>query len=176
MNQFDHLQQRLRELREDFDSSFARPWAEERQEANTILCFTVAGHSFAAPLAELQSISKAGRVVQVPSRSPALVGLTVVRAKLMPVFSLTSLLGVPGSPSETCWLAVLRGRMPAAIAADALVGYAERSSASEAPEGGAPRSVRGSVRHGGQLYALLDCAGIYDAVTQEPGTMRDQTT
>lgn len=166
MKRTDLLDERLLELREAFDSSFARPWAAERAEPNAILCFTVAGHRFAAPLAELQSIAKAGPIVPVPSRSSALLGLTVVRARLMPVFSLTTLLGLPGSGSDMCWLVVLRGRFAAAVPVDALVGYADRASVSDVPAGSGPRFVRGAVRHGEEMHALLDAAGIYDALTR----------
>ena len=164
------LEQRLRQLREDFDNSFARPWAPRSADPTAVLCFTAGGHRFAAPLTELQSISKAGPIVPVPSGASALLGLTVLRARLMPVYSLVTLLGIAASPAELCWLAILRGRRPAALALDTLVGYAEAGP----PVGHfSPDSypfARGPVRHGDHLHMLLDCAGLYDAITRNPLT------
>lgn len=174
-NPVDPSEQRLRQLRDAFDSSFARPWMPARAEPNAILCFTVGAHSFAAPLTELQSIAKAGPIIHVPSRSPALLGLTVVRAKLMPVYSLAALLDVSAAPPEICWLAILRGRLPAALALDSLDGYADRQSVLASAGGATPQLVKGSVRYRERLHALLDCAGIYDAITRDAASLiKDQ--
>lgn len=174
MKPADFLEQRLHRLREDFDSSFARPWEPARMASNTILCFTVGGHRFAAQLRQLQSIARAGPVVRVPSRSPALLGLTVLRARLMPLYSLMTLLEMPGAAAETCWLAVLRGNRPAALAIDALAGYADPETGSAPAEGAMPRFAEGLVRCRDQVHALLDCAGIFDAITRDPLTSRNE--
>jgi len=94
MKTADSLEQRLRQLREDFDNSFGRPWEPKAVEPNAILCFIVGGHRFAVPLAELQNIRSAGAIVSGPSGSTALLGLTVLRARMLPVFSLMSLLSI----------------------------------------------------------------------------------
>ncbi|HEX3660398.1 MAG TPA: chemotaxis protein CheW [Acidobacteriaceae bacterium] len=169
MKAADSLEQRLRQLREDFDSSFARPWEPKAAEPNALLCFTASGHRFAAALTELQAISKAGPVVPVPSGAPALLGLTVLRAKLMPVYSLPMLLGLAaGAPAEICWLAVLRGRRPAALALDTLAGFADPQPAGDASPEGIYPFAKGPVRHGDHLHVLLDCSGLYDAITHDP--------
>lgn len=164
------LEQRLERLRQDFDSSFARPWAPARIESNTVLCFTVAEHRLAAPLTELHSIARAGPLVPVPSRSPALLGLTVLRARILPVYSLMVLLEIPAAPTELCWLAVLRGYRPAALAIDALAGYADDQMVSQTSEGTMPRFAKGLVHCGDQLHVLLDCAAICEAITRDPFT------
>lgn len=167
----DSLEQRLRQLREEFDSSFARPWQPKAAESNAVLCFTAGGHRFAAPVAELQGISKAGPITPVPSDVPALLGLTVLRARLMPVYSLVTLLDVAAAaPSEVCWLAVLRGRRPAALALDTVAGYAETQVADNVAAGTLPPFAKGPVRQGNHWHILLDCAGLYDAITRTPFT------
>lgn len=157
---------RLEELRREFDASFARPWTGDRWEPNSILCFTAEGSPFAVPLAGLERLAKAGEVAPVPSRSPALLGLTVVQARLMPVYSLARLIHMPPAAAPPAWLAVLRGPLPAALAVDALTGYTDSSSVTAAAQGSAPPFVTGSVAHQGRLHALLDCAALYEAITR----------
>lgn len=161
----DRLARRLRVLREEFDRSFARPFAPAQQRQNEILCFTAEGARFAAPSASLELLAKAGAIVPVPSRAPGLLGITVIRARLMPVYSLARLTGRAAQASNPFWIAVLRGPAPAAVAIDALEGYAERESVAEA--GADPEHyTAGSVRHQDQLYALLDCERLVGAITQ----------
>ena len=164
----DPLQQRLQQLRDEFDAGFARPVAPGQIERQAVLCFTADNITCAALLTELDSIAKAGPLVPVPSHSPALLGVTAVRARLMPVFSVAALLQQPAAKTQVCWLAILRGRLPAALALDALAGYADHGSIDRQAAGHGPLFVRGSVRHGKELYALLDCTGIYDAITRGP--------
>lgn len=163
------LEQRLRQLREDFDSSFARPWEPREPEPNAVLCFSAGGHRFAAALAELQNIGKAGAILPLPSRSPALLGLTVFRARMLPVFSLLKLLNVhPLVPAEICWLLLLRGRRSAAVAVDALDGFAESQFAGDACGEKMYPFAKGPVRHRDHLHVLLDCAALCAAVTRDP--------
>ncbi|HEX4065503.1 MAG TPA: chemotaxis protein CheW [Acidobacteriaceae bacterium] len=173
----DSMDQRLRQLREEFDSGFARPWESQRADKNITLCFIAAGQRLAAPLTQLRSIAKAGPIVPMPSQAPALLGLTVLRAKLMPVFSLAVLLEVPATLAEVCWLAVLSGRRSAALAVDSLVGYADQEPVQGTPAGVMPPHTNGFVPYGDQLHALLDCTGIYDRITQDrPTPTKDQDT
>lgn len=157
---------RLEELRREFDSSFARPWRQQATHASTILRFTAQGLRFAAPLADLESLARAGDIVPVPARAAGLLGLTVVRARLMPVYSLARLTDLREAATQPVWLAVLRGAAPAALALDSLDGYADESTISAVPEGSAPRFVRGSVGTGQDLRPLLDCATLYRALTR----------
>lgn len=160
----DRLALRLSELRQEFDRGFARPIAAERRKPSEVLCFTAEGARFAVALTELQALAKAGTIVQVPSRSPALLGLTVVRARLMPVYSVAQLTGSSRQAANTSWLGVLRGTAAAALAIDSVEGYADRETASEAGASDI-RYVMGAVRHQNQLYALLDGERLYAAVT-----------
>ena len=114
------LERRLRDLRNEFDSSFARPWTPSRAQTEAILCFTAQGGKFAVPLSALQSVARAAAIIPVPSQAPALLGITVLRAKLIGVFAVAALLEMPPANSEVSWLAVLRGPRPAALALDSL--------------------------------------------------------
>lgn len=173
------LERRLRELRNEFDSSFARPWTAPRVQAGAILCFTAQGGKFATPLTALQSVSRAGSIVAVPSQAPALLGITLLRGKLMPVFSLAALLNMPTGNSELCWLAVLRGPRPAALAVDSLAGYADPESMRKTDTAAPLPFITASVRLQDEMFALLDCDRLYEVITRDPAgpaTEQDQTS
>ncbi len=176
---FDRLEHRLHDLREEFDSSFARAWGPGRTHGNAILCFTAQGGKFAAPLTALQSVARAAAIVPVPSRNPALLGITVLRARLMPVFSVPAVLGLPSAGLDVSWLAVLRGPRPAALALETLAGYADPESILSMGTSAPLRLVTGSVRFQEQMHALLDCEQLYEAITRDPATSeteQDQTS
>jgi purine-binding chemotaxis protein CheW len=160
------LVDRLAQLREEFDSSFAQPWKPADQRTESVLCFTSDAGKFAIPVSALLSITRVGSIVPIPSRAAAFLGLTVVRARLMPVYSVARFTGGAGHASEPHWLALLRGSHPAAIAIESLDGYADRGSIEALAEGAAPQFIKGMVRRSGVLYALLDCAKLYDNITR----------
>jgi chemotaxis signal transduction protein len=161
----DPLQQRLQQLRHEFDSAFARPVVERVADADTLVCFTADGGRFAIRSTGLQAFTRAGSIVPVPSRAPALVGLTVVRARLVPVYSLGRLMDASSIAVNPSWLAVLRGAEAVALGLDSLDGYAEQNAVAQEAGGASPRFAAGSVRHGNQLYALLDSQQLYEAIT-----------
>jgi chemotaxis signal transduction protein len=173
------LERRLHELREEFDSSFARPWTAPPAQAGAIVCFTAQGGKFAAPLAALQSVARAGAIVPVPSQAPALLGITVLRARLMPVFSVAALLAMPPANSETCWLAVLRGPRAAALALDSLAGYADPESIRKTDTDAPLRFITAAVSLHDEVFALLDCERLYEIITRDPAsseTEQDHTS
>jgi chemotaxis signal transduction protein len=165
------ISQRIVELRHEFDSSFSRPWQSEQVERDSILCFTAEGRRFAAPLTGLQGLAKAGTILPLPSRSPALLGLSVVRARILPVYSIARLMGAPARATEAVWLAVLRGRESVGVALDTLDGYANQLMVSTSAEGHMSRLVAGSVAHLEELYGLLDCKKLYEAITSPQASL-----
>lgn len=173
------LERRLRALRSEFDSSFARPWTPSRAQTEAILCFTAQGGKFAAPLTTLQSVARAGAIVPVPSQASALLGITVLRAKLLPVFSVAALLGMPSANSEVSWLAVLRGPRAAALALDSLAGYADAESIRKTDAAASLPFVTASVRLQEEMFAVLDCERLYEEITRDPAgseTEQDPTS
>lgn len=164
----DRVVARLEELRSEFDSSFSRPLVAESAEPNRVLCFTAENGRFAVPLTGLQAVARAGTIVPLPSRAPGMLGLTVVRAKLVPVYSLAGLMKMPAAASEHAWVALLRGTQPVALALESLAGYADRRSASQVAGAAAPRFVSGTVQLEDHLYSLLHCDELYEAITRYP--------
>jgi chemotaxis signal transduction protein len=162
----DSIKSRLHKLRDEFDSNFARPWAPERQAGESLFCFTADDGRFAIPLTALQALVKAGPIVPVPSRAFGLLGLTVVRAKVLPVYSIGRFTGGAPRGAAPPWLASLRGPSPAALAIDSLDGYTQSDSLADSAAGPAGPFIQGIVQHNGYFYALLDCVTLYDTITQ----------
>lgn len=159
----DQLARRVAQLREDFDTSFARPWSSAARQANSILCFTADGARFAVALHGLQALSKAGPIVPVPSRAQALLGLTVLRAQVLPVYSLGGLTRSAAAGGACRWLALLRGASPVALALESLEGYADEGQMESAA---GMDFVTGMVQQKEHLYALVDAGALYAAITQ----------
>jgi len=174
------LERRLRHLHNEFDSSFARPWTPPRAQTEAYLCFTAQGGNFAAPLSALSSVARAGAIVPVPSQASTLLGITVLRAKIMPVFSLAALLETPpAANSEVSWLAVLRGPRPAALALDSLAGYGDPASIHKADTAAPLPFITASVSLHEEMFALLDCERLYEVITRDPagtGTEQEPTS
>lgn len=162
----DRLAQRLAQLRDEFDSSFARPWGGGERQANSLLCFTADGFRFAMALPELQVLSKAGPIVPVPSRSHGLLGLTVLRAQVLPVYSIGRLTHSSGAAGACRWLAVLRGPSPVALSLASLEGYAGDPQGERTPVEAGWRFVSGMVKQNESLYAVVDSGALYAAITQ----------
>lgn len=158
------LQRRLERLRREFDASFAEPLTEVDSGIGSLLCFTAGGARFAIPMLGLQSVTRCAAITAVPARSPALLGLTVVRAQIVPVYSLVHLTGIGDMVGACHWLALLRGAIPIALAVDALEGYAV-DTALESTTGDASGLVSGIVRHGTELFAALRAAELYERIT-----------
>jgi hypothetical protein len=87
-----------------FDATFAAPADTEVEEAESLLGIRVAGDPYAIPVGDIVGLAASGRIVPVPSRAPALLGLAGVRGRALPVYSLATLLGYPHAGEPVPWL------------------------------------------------------------------------
>jgi chemotaxis signal transduction protein len=105
------------------------PWLPEppargAPDAVDILAIRVAGQPLALRMAQVGGVlvlSDHRRVVRVPAADPALLGVVAIRGVVMPIFSLSALLGLPG-PRTHRWFTWVEGRNPVAYAFDAVDG------------------------------------------------------
>jgi chemotaxis signal transduction protein len=109
---------RVAELRRAFDLGFAAPPKTEREELENLLAIHVAGERFALRVSELAGLQPQQRIVPLPGARAGLLGLAGVRGRLVPVYSLASLLGYAAQDQqqETRWLAVCGSEQPVALA------------------------------------------------------------
>lgn len=95
-------------LRAEFDNAFARAADATHPAADGFLHVRVGGDGYALRVLEFEEITRAARVVPLPSSDPAFVGLTSLRGAMVPVFSPAVLLGYPSPAVPGSWLARCR--------------------------------------------------------------------
>lgn len=110
-------------LRREFDAAFAAPPRPADRDLVNLLGVPIAKHAYALRVHDLIRLEVARRIVPVPGRSPALLGLAGLRGQLVPVFSLTVLLGHPRDAQAPRWFAVHGGDAPVALALEACSGF-----------------------------------------------------
>lgn len=148
-------------LREAFDRRFAAPASYVAEAPVNLLGLRVGGETFALPLDALSGLHALRRLVPLPGCDGALLGLTGVRGRLVPVFSLASLLNRPPEPAVS-WLVLVGQDEPVALAFSELEGHFQlprelliRAHAERSP--GAPSMLLpdGSARQLIDLAALI---------------------
>ncbi len=103
------------EYRRAFDQSFALEQVLQNQVYVNVLMMSIADNPFVVRLSEISCVSKCPKIVPVPSKSPALIGLAGIRSELLPVYSTAELLGCPRE-DEVRWLLIAGKQSPIALA------------------------------------------------------------
>ena len=106
---------RVRELKDAFDRTFASPAAgpEHREEFLIVRADT---GNYAFQLNSLAGLVKDRKIVSLPMRVAGLLGLAGFQGRMVPVFSLASLLGYGSETGPASWLAVCKAEETVALA------------------------------------------------------------
>lgn len=164
----------LARLRQEFDSGFAEPVRTGEERLDQLLCFSAGGAGFAIPLSGLQSVVRCTALTPIAARAPALLGLSVVRAQIVAVYSLARLTGIGSQTIDSHWLLLLHGPGPVALALDSLDGYVLETAMQPAAGQAASPLIAGLIKHHGKIYAAVDAAQIYNAMARmDAGNERD---
>jgi purine-binding chemotaxis protein CheW len=172
---------RVAELREAFDRSFAVPVAQSAETGQTFLILGVGTARYAAALDGLLGIEHGRKIVPLPVRAAGLLGLAGFRGQLAPVFSLASLLGRPDGPERPAWMAFCKGPTPVAIAFDRFEGSVlvpSRDIYGAEPDASASRPGRRRVRLGSGTLSVVDVPSVVEAARRSldgRGSMRVPT-
>jgi len=162
------IEQRVSDLRRDFDQSFSRAAGAERPSQLDFLAVVVAGDSYAIRLSEVHSLHADRKLVPAPSLLPELLGVCGFRSELTPVYDLAQLLGY-GADLGARWLVVAQNASPIAFAFgafDSLLRVPLASvSAPEAAASNAP-ALGGAVRDQGLTRPLLHLPSLVEAIAQ----------
>jgi chemotaxis signal transduction protein len=118
----------LDQLREEFDSSFARPHPEPVDDLEAFVTIQVGARPYALRVAELGGIHVDVPITRVPSRNPAAIGLCGIQGTGIAVFDLAQLLLEPKTSDSLRWMALSAGRDPIAFAFSQFEGYAQASA------------------------------------------------
>ncbi len=156
---------RLTALRQDFDQVFAAPYAVQAEEHESLITLRMGGDRYALSVREITSVAVAGKLVALPSRSPGLLGLTGIRGAVVPVYSLSVLLGYPKAAETVRWLALCGAKEPLAFALGDFEGYVRvPNSAFHAPDREARKHVHRFAQAGEVIRAIVNVSSLISEI------------
>jgi chemotaxis signal transduction protein len=149
------LELRLRELRQNFDQGFAAPALGADAPREDLLAIRVGSDPYVLRSSDIGAIAADRPLTRLPSDSPALLGIVGVRANVVAVFDLATLLGLPRADNAR-WIALARGSS-AAFAFAAFEGQLRLPRELIAyAEAGAHPALRFVARSGGGSRPLIE--------------------
>jgi chemotaxis signal transduction protein len=156
------MNDRVRDLRREFDASFAAPPRSEERLFEDYLAIRIAGDPYAIRLADVAALAARPSVAPLPSRRPECLGLVGHKGALAALYSLPALLGADAGTSTPRWMAVLRAGAGLALAFDGYEGCARVALTDLASLGEAAkrRHVARAARHAGATRLIIDIASI----------------
>lgn len=151
-------------MRSEFDAAFAKPVREAAQPTEDLIGFRVRGSAYCMRLGEMDGVTAAESVVRLPTRASALLGLTNIRGVMVPIYSLSILLGFAAASEPARWLAVCGGRDPLALS----LGMFDAHLRVKSEEIHAAQERRAHVhqfaRIGGVVREIVDVASVIAAI------------
>lgn len=154
----------LAAMREAFDAAFARARDITQRPSTDLLEVRIGGRPYALLMTELAAVRPTASLTRVPTSAFALIGLTQVGLRLVPVYDLRLLLGHEADTPPGCFV-VTAGEPAVAMAVDAYERHQrvpnDRVSVGDAREAGtmvngAVVDVDGSPRPIVSLHAVLE--------------------
>lgn len=178
-------------LRQQFDDTFAEPWAIAPKPQIRYLGVRCGLRSLVIEVAQLQAFHPRGEIVPLPTSLPQLLGLSSVEGKLYPCFSLAELLSWDAQPAK--WLLLCR-QAPVALAVDEVLGLClvdaqsqndlgdtsvDGAGGSESPgrrklsmEGRGDSPITGRIQHEGTELSVLSIPVVLDLLRELIGEER----
>lgn len=138
-------------LRRAFDEGFAAP-PTEAQATEDFLAVRLGGDPHAIRVTDLARVTAAPKIVPLPSRSAAIVGLASVRGALVVVHSLARVLGYADVEAPS-WIALAGGADALGLGIDSLEGFLRR-----------PRGAERVLEAGGVTYAIVDVRAVVETI------------
>ena len=118
------VSEKVAELRRVFDEAWALPFPESAEEqGDNLLAIRIAGDAYAIKVSEITGLATGRKVVPVPGPIPELLGLAGIRGTLVPVYSLSALLGYGSDGDLPRWLALCGTEECFALAFHEFEGY-----------------------------------------------------
>jgi chemotaxis signal transduction protein len=154
-------------LRRAFDSAFASPFPERREDLDAFLTLRVSSTAYTMRVLEIAGLAPARSIVPLPSALPALLGLTAVRGSVYPVYCLEALLGGEPANESPGWFVLCEGTHPVALAFAQLEGHVVLSRSEFYPanrDEGPRRHVRELVRVADEMRGVIDVASLVEAI------------
>lgn len=118
------LSEKVAELRRVFDAARAIPFSDGAvEQTDNLLAMRISGDAYAIRVSEIAGLATGRKVVAVPGPIPELLGLAGIRGRLVPVYSLSGLLGYGLHAEQPRWLALCGVEERFALAFQELEGY-----------------------------------------------------
>jgi chemotaxis signal transduction protein len=111
-----------------FDTGFADPPAAEPPPTVDLLQLTLGGERHAIVLGAVGSLHADLTVIPLPTTSPALLGVAVLRGTVTPIYDLALSVGQPASAVPPRWVVIARSQ-PVGFAFAELIGHARVEAA-----------------------------------------------
>jgi chemotaxis signal transduction protein len=160
--------ERLNELRESFDRSFALPRADTSRSFVGMVAIRVSKGQYALRIDELADVQSACKVVPLPRARSEMIGLAGIRGRLVAVYSLAALLG-HGDTKGWNWLAICNSGQSLALAFDDLEGYLQAPKADLYPAA----EVDGTRAHVGEVLRSDNVTRIVVSTSSIIAMLRD---
>ena len=160
----------LRELRLAFDQTFARVAAARPPDPEILLAIRIAERPHSLRLSQLAGLLADRVITAVPTAERSFLGVIGLRGSIIPVYSLSGLLGYPGS-AEPRWMALAGRQEQVGFAFDAYEGHLQPAAAELLPPGDATAPsphVHGVVRCGSTIRPLLDLDSLLNRIPRRP--------
>ena len=167
-------------LAKEFDESFGRPIATDREKREDLLAIRAGDAHLAVRALETAGITRCPPLAFMPSGNAAFRGLAGVRGTLAAVFDIgaLTLVGERHPSAPTGWIVLCVTDKTVALLFDELVGYESVASSAihtaESPEPGAP--TRQVVELGGVNRAVVSIAELLETIrrTAPGGTSKER--
>lgn len=98
----------VEEMRRRFDAVFAAPPAPRAAAIASFLGLRIGGDGFVLRIQAMSGLAAARTIVPLPGAAPAMLGLAGIRGLVVPVFSLSALMGYGSQPPR--WFALCAGQ------------------------------------------------------------------
>jgi purine-binding chemotaxis protein CheW len=98
--------QRATQMRREFDQAFAKAIQIDEIAKEKLLAIRAGGQACALRLSAIAGLFADKKITPVPGGHPALRGIAGFRGKILPVYDLANLLGVPDTQSSPRWLVI----------------------------------------------------------------------
>jgi chemotaxis signal transduction protein len=169
----ESLEEKLVQLRQAFDSTFASLPAPSVDSDEDFLAVRVGGDPYALRSVDIKGIVPSRKVVPLPSRRPELLGLVGHRGSLVSVYSLAALLGYIIESTGTPWLALVGSSDPIGLGFQEFEAFLRVRSAdihhAEEPTGDR-HNQREVVRVGNLSRPIIDIRSMLGALDSRAGT------
>jgi chemotaxis signal transduction protein len=158
------VQNRIEQLRGEFDRSFAEPARSHDVEHVELLAIRAGGRPYAIRLSQTSGLHPDRPVTVLPGPLPALLGLAGFAGTAVPIYDLAALLGHPASERPR-WLVLATGRPLLGLAFHELDGHVRvDATAIVGEQDGGQGPVRGMVALPGGTRPIIDVPAARAAV------------